>query len=312
MNRKTVKPEWRGWERPDGVGYRSDPSLRAQNYWYYVLFMGTSKVSAGFKLQQRPMPHYLLHYVRRGEMWHSIGDRVHAVAAGQVCLMYLQDAVRYGVDRGGCEVWWILFGGRQLPHIVRELRADQDPVFPLPDRRRFEVLFRDLLALVKDRPAAYQATSFGQLALILAEMFASREATGEADIDLVRPAGRAEFLSEPVLNAIRRMGRFYHDPITLKWICEATNLSLHYFCRLFQREMGMSPMRYLTCYRIEKAKEILLSTPHPVERVARMVGMPDRFVFARTFRKITGQTPTRFRASRSRDRNDARASHLYQ
>ena len=297
VNRKVPKPEWRVYRTSNAVEYRSDPTVLAQHFWYYVLCLGMSKPPRGFVHQHEHEPWFLLHYMRRGEMWHVISGRTHRVGQGSACLMYLQRPARYGNDTEASENWWILFSGRDLPGLFHALGADQDPVFALKNVRRFEKLFRELVTLTRQRPHAYQARSFGLLALLMAELFAARKTGDDAQFDLVSVKGKGKAMSEPVLNAIRRIGRFYNATITLQHICEATNLSVHHFARLFRRETGMSPMRYVTHYRIEKAKEFLLSTTHPIGEIARMSGIPDQYTFARTFRKLAGKSPTEFRAA---------------
>jgi AraC-like DNA-binding protein len=304
VNRKKPKPEWRGYRWHQGVEYRSDPSVLAQSFWYYVLCLGMSRPPCGFVHQHEHEPTFLLHYIRGGEMWHIIAERSYRVQAGSVCLMYLQRPARYGVDGDAtAENWWILFNGRDLPGLFLALGADQDPVFALPDVSRFEQLFRELMSLARRRPPAYQARSFGILALMLAELFAARGKADEKQLDLVSSRRPRTQFSEPVLNAIRSIGRFYNDAITLASICDATNLSVHHFVRVFHRETGMSPMRYLTRYRIEKAKELLHTTSHPVGEIARLVGIPDQYTFARTFRRLVGRSPTQFRAATDHPEN---------
>ena len=105
--------------------------------------------------------------------------------------------------------------------------------------------------------------------------------------------------ADPVflLPAPARFERLYDDDIGLEYICEATNLSLYYFSRLFQRETGMSPVQYLARYRVEKAKELLTSTSQTIGEIARMVGLPNQFTVARNFREVAGTSPTPFRAA---------------
>lgn len=293
-------PEVRMRKAPGVLEYRSDPSARAQRFWYHVLCIGVSKPSRGLVHSHPPEARFVLHYIRRGEMWHNIGGKIHRVGAGRVCWLNLQQPVRYGNDRRAtAEVWWVLFAGRDLANLHLDLGADADPVFPLPARAQFEKLFNELVCLTRERPPAYQARSFGVLALMLAELVAARDPGGDLDLDVVGLKRDPAQLSEPVRNAIRRIIRFYDDDIGLKYICEATNLSLHYFFRLFQRETGMSPVQYLTRYRIEKAKELLTSTSKSIHEIARMIGIPNQFTFARTFHKIVGMSPTRYRAGKA-------------
>ncbi|HAG70515.1 MAG TPA: DNA-binding response regulator [Lachnospiraceae bacterium] len=72
-----------------------------------------------------------------------------------------------------------------------------------------------------------------------------------------------------------------------------------YLSRIFSKEYGESPSRYLTRIRIEEAKKLLVSTNEPVARVGELSGYPDQFYFSRTFRKETGENPTAYRKTRA-------------
>lgn len=289
---------------PDAsVEYRSDPSILAQSYWYYVTCVGKARPPGGFVHRHRDQMRYLLHYLRRGEMSYALSNQKHVVTAGKVCLMYLQKPVRYETRRDqGAESWWFLLGGRDTPNIFLELEADEKPVFILPDPQRFERLFEELFVLTRDKPIAYQAKSSGLIALMLGELFEARGHRDETKIDTVTPLEKQSLLSEPVLRGIRCIMRFYElIEIDLDFIRqEATTLSLYHFVRMFHRETGMSPVRYLTRYRMEKAKELLFTTQHSIGEIARMVGIPSPNMFARTFRNTVGCTPTQFRKESTR------------
>lgn len=67
------------------------------------------------------------------------------------------------------------------------------------------------------------------------------------------------------------------------------------FAELFQRHIGMTPVRYLTDLRIERSKELLRISNCPVMQVAECVGYIDSYYFSRIFKKVTGISPTDFR-----------------
>ena len=67
-----------------------------------------------------------------------------------------------------------------------------------------------------------------------------------------------------------------------------------YFRRLFFREFGTTPLRYLTDLRISYAKELLSSGYYTVRQVAANVGFEDAKYFCTVFRKKCGCTPSEF------------------
>src|SRR5690349_8573875 len=140
---------WKGGKVPLGVEYYNYPSTRAQRFWINVLSIGCSDTPTGFICQHEGRDAYLLHYIRRGEMWHRIREHTYRVGKGALCLMDLQKPNEYGNDRPAiAENWWVLFNGKDMPALFAELRADRKPLFDSIDTRRFESLFRELLRMI--------------------------------------------------------------------------------------------------------------------------------------------------------------------
>ncbi len=70
-----------------------------------------------------------------------------------------------------------------------------------------------------------------------------------------------------------------------------------YLRKLFKKEMGITPLEYMTSLRMKKA-ESLLSTmwtrEYSVAEVARMCGFDDALYFSRVFKKTYGCAPSAF------------------
>jgi AraC-like DNA-binding protein len=106
------------------------------------------------------------------------------------------------------------------------------------------------------------------------------------------------------LDTLERLGRArdfidhcYDHPLSLDQISEKACFSRYHFLRLFRQAFNKTPHQYLIERRIEKAKELLASTSKSIGEVARMVGIPNQFTFARTFHKIAGKNPTQYRTN---------------
>jgi AraC family transcriptional regulator, arabinose operon regulatory protein len=59
--------------------------------------------------------------------------------------------------------------------------------------------------------------------------------------------------------------------------------------------LGMAPKHYQLQLRIDRAKEVLVSTSKSIEEIARIVGYEDSFYFSRLFFKREHHSPTEFR-----------------
>lgn len=77
-------------------------------------------------------------------------------------------------------------------------------------------------------------------------------------------------------------------------------LSRFHLIRVFTRQMGMPPYKYMHACRISDAQRLLRSTDRSVTEIAYDVGYSDSVNFIRHFRAITGTTPAKYRAESTR------------
>ncbi len=94
--------------------------------------------------------------------------------------------------------------------------------------------------------------------------------------------------------------RHYARPLTVDRLASLAGLSPFHFIRAFRAAMGLTPHQYLRNRRIERAKELLVTTPMPVTEICDAVGFQSLGSFSSLFRKLTGETPAGYRAKRRR------------
>ena len=68
----------------------------------------------------------------------------------------------------------------------------------------------------------------------------------------------------------------------------------------FRQSLGISPIRYLTDWRMHIAQEMLATTETTVAAIARRVGYDSEEAFSRAFKRFFGSAPTVWRGSISR------------
>lgn len=106
---------------------------------------------------------------------------------------------------------------------------------------------------------------------------------------------KPDHLSTPVQQAMEYIKQNYDRSISVMEVAEHVALSYHHLCRKFRKETGMTVIELISYLRIEKAKNLLVTTPEPVNEIARLVGFTSTVQFHRTFRKQTDDTPMQFR-----------------
>lgn len=87
----------------------------------------------------------------------------------------------------------------------------------------------------------------------------------------------------------------YQQPLTLEQIGAAAHVGKSEALRCFHRGIQTTPMAYLNEYRLDRARELLLTTADPVSTVAWRVGFQSPGYFCRVFRQRYGLSPGAFR-----------------
>ena len=89
------------------------------------------------------------------------------------------------------------------------------------------------------------------------------------------------------------------EHLTLSEAARAVNTSTRYFCKVFKDATGMTFIEYLNRVRIEKAQHLLRNPNLRVSEIAFEVGFESLSQFNRSFKRITGQTPSTFRTTQA-------------
>jgi AraC family transcriptional regulator len=109
---------------------------------------------------------------------------------------------------------------------------------------------------------------------------------------------RTATTSQPVsfFQTIQLIEKHLTYEIKLETLARSACMSKYHFCRLFKKRVGISPMKFVTFMRIEKAKE-LLRKDDTISSIAIDVGFNDLSSFIAQFKKFTSMTPSIYRKS---------------
>jgi AraC family transcriptional regulator len=114
-------------------------------------------------------------------------------------------------------------------------------------------------------------------------------------------AGAGDRLSSGVLGRIRDMiEERLAEPMRLKELADAANMSEFHFLRAFKRLTGLAPHQYITSRRMERAQLLLNTSELPIAEVAWLVGFSNTSHFTVQFRKHSGTTPANWRDNSKR------------
>lgn len=101
--------------------------------------------------------------------------------------------------------------------------------------------------------------------------------------------------SEKINEAMEFLARNSKRNISSKDVAMHIGMHRSSFCRLFKKELGVTPTAYLNLMRINASKELLSNSQLTVEKIARRVGFPNPRHFRGLFKRYVGESPKDFR-----------------
>ncbi len=99
-----------------------------------------------------------------------------------------------------------------------------------------------------------------------------------------------------VERAIRHMKEHLAEPLDLDALARIAAVSKFHLVRVFDEITGTTPHHFLSCLRVQRAKELLLKSGTPITEVCLEVGYNSLGTFSKTFSELVGLPPQEFRA----------------
>lgn len=101
--------------------------------------------------------------------------------------------------------------------------------------------------------------------------------------------------SEPLQSVIDHVNTHYRKEITNVQMAELTGVSAHYFSTYFKKHTGLAFCDYVNRVRLFRAVELLETTNLSMKVIAFMVGFSSQAYFTRTFTRLFGISPGKYR-----------------
>ncbi len=111
------------------------------------------------------------------------------------------------------------------------------------------------------------------------------------------PSGSQCVESGDIFRARRYINENFADELSLTTLAKIANLSANYFSEKFKDVTGVNFAEYIARARVEKARDLLQNSNLRITAIAFDAGFQSLSQFNRVFKKITGQSPTQFRAA---------------
>ena len=154
-------------------------------------------------------------------------------------------------------------------------------------------LLRVLLPVL-DRPAEMSTLFLDQLALAIGTCVAERY--GERPMSKATRNRRLSRSQEARAKEMLRSG--LEGNLSIADVADACQLSRSYFTNAFRQTIGQTPHQWVLAQRVQRARELLVSSELHLAEIATACGFADQSHLTRVFSRATGLPPAQWRRSR--------------
>jgi AraC-like DNA-binding protein len=120
---------------------------------------------------------------------------------------------------------------------------------------------------------------------------------------------RTRIRAEPaaIWKARKFIGEHSDEELSLTKVAGSVNISPNYLSEKFKEVTGVNLVDYVACIRVGKAHDLLQNPDLRISEIAFAVGFQSLSQFNRVFKKLSGVSPTGYRASAEKQRVAARS-----
>ena len=221
--------------------------------------------------------HCVLVLKSAGESTYRIGKEI--LTASPESLVFLPVGTEYEmeiVSEGACTVIEFDAACEGAPLCAREFYTDPDG--------EMMATAKNLLLYWKLQGPAYLSKCKSELYALITHI-----ATLDAEADSL--VGKYGLIHKSVKYIERNYRR---EDLYTPMLAEMSGIGETYYRSIFQAVFHMPPARYIQKYRIDKARELLVSGKGSMEQIARATGFAGASYFCKVFKSVTGLTPSEF------------------
>lgn len=258
-----------------------------------ILFFGQEKCLPNYFYKGNNVhQNYIIHYIQSGKGTFSVANqRTVNLKAGD--LFVLPKGVPCFYQADGEEPWsyfWIGFSGVKIKTMLANTKLNNKYYLSQVQNSH---IYDSLKELFK---AAHHNSSLANDVLIesLIYKFFYYLMTEYPEKVMVKNSDEDLHLAVNYLEQ-----NFVNPSCTISTLCHELDFSRSYLYNIFKNNLNISPLKFLTQLRMEKAKQLLLNSDYTIRQITDMVGYTDEFTFSKAFKRYTGLSPKYYRKKSS-------------
>lgn len=240
--------------------------------------------------------HYEIFYLMSGQRVYFINDTIYTPEKGDIVIVNPHDLHRTtSADAHQYERYLVSFTQQFAWSALASVKTPFLPLtqasrvlrIPLKEQVAIERLLREMETECQAAQKDYEAYLQTLLAQLLIRI---------ARLEQASPAGPSTHpMHDKVSEIAAYVNAHYAESLTLERIAEQFYVSSSYLSRIFHRLTGFRFHEYIQLVRIRQAQLLLRETSGKIQHIAERTGFTYITSFNKTFKKITGMSPMRYR-----------------
>lgn len=260
-----------------------------ENFEMNVDECGIEQGIPGLGYNYEVLKNAVIHYVTKGYGTFKFNGKVYNLKKGDIFILLKGMQVEYvaSID-DPWKYYWIGFSGSNANEYLNRTSITNSCVANCEENSKIPQIILNMCEISK----TYNPSKSDDI-LLLKELYSLLYALIE---EFPKPFEyKDKELHTYIQDALNFINSNYMHSITVQEIADYVNLSRSYLYKMFIKNLGISPQRYLINLRMYKATLLLKSTKLPIGEVASSVGYSDSLLFSKTFSKHFSMSPLNYR-----------------
>jgi|WetSurMetagenome_2_1015567.scaffolds.fasta_scaffold211258_2 AraC-like DNA-binding protein len=239
-------------------------------------------------LTGRRITAYQILYITKGKgIFESEITGTRRINAGDIFILFPGIWHRFKPDyETGWHEYWVEFNGDLIKQfILKSILKPENPVITIGIQENIVNNYIQIITLLKEEKPGFQYVASGYTFQILGQIMALKK---------YHP-----FLGRAIENQIRKAKVMILEnlqiKISQKEIAQRIDLGYSLYRKKFKEYTGISPAQYQIQLKINRAKDLLITSNLSIKELAYKLGFETAEYFSRIFKQKTGFAPVEFR-----------------
>lgn len=257
---------------------------------FYIINFGHERCLPNHSFGPLVREYYVIHYVLKGKGTYSFSDNHYTLKKGDFFLItpYDSDPVYQADEDDPWEYSWFGFNGKKSDAVLQELGYCNDNKaghFSDPDymeKQLHNLIYSNFFS------NSGALTIQGKLLELLSLL-----SLDSINISLNSKMSSSEKNIEQFLQYVRQ--NYWRADLSVQRIADDLGINVSYLSRIISQRFNQSTLKYLTNYRLLKAKFLIENTDYSIGEIAKAIGYENSLSFSRAYKRIYGNSPGNYR-----------------